>query len=61
MVYRNDILTEEVEMEPADMPQNDFETVSCIIHQILCEKGIICDSFSWSVNIKYLPQENNDE
>ena len=44
-----------------DMSQNDFETVSEIIHEVLLEKGIFCDSFSWSIDIEYMPQEFDNE
>jgi len=57
----NDFLTKEVELCGIDMPQNDFETVSEIIHQALLEKGIFCDSFSWSVDVEYSPRSNDDE
>ena len=57
----NDFLTKEVELCGIDMPQNDFDTVSEIIHQALLEKGIFCDSFSWSVDVEYFPRENDDE
>jgi len=57
----NDFLTKEVELCGIDMPQNDFDTVSEIIHQALLEKGIFCDSFSWSVHVEYSPRSNDDE
>ena len=57
----NDILTKEIELCGDDMLQNDFETVSEIIHQALLEKGIFCDSFSWSVDVEYSPRSNDDE
>ena len=57
----NDFLTKEVELSGIDMPQNDFDTVSEIIHQALLEKGIFCDSFSWSVDVEYSPRSNDDE
>jgi hypothetical protein len=25
------------------------------------ERGIFCDSFSWSINVEYFPQEDDDE
>lgn len=57
----NDILTKEVELCGADMTQDETETVSEIIYEALLEKGIFCDSFSWSVNVEYFPRSNNDE
>lgn len=57
----NDILTKEIELCGDDMLQNDFETVSEIIHQALLEKGIFCDSFSWSVDVEYSPRSDDDE
>jgi hypothetical protein len=43
------------------MPQNDFEAISEIIHEALIEKGIFCNSFSWSVDVEYFPRENEDD
>jgi len=57
----NDFLTKEIELCGIDMPQNDFEAVSEIIHDALIQKGIYCGSFSWSINVEYTPQENEDE
>ena len=57
----NDILTKEIELCGADMIEAESETVSEIIYEALLEKGIFCDSFSWSVNVEYFPQENDDE
>lgn len=57
----NDILTEEVELCGADMIEAESETVSEIIYEALLEKGIFCDSFSWSVNVEYVPRSNDDE
>lgn len=56
----NDILTEEVELCGADMTQDELETVGEIIYDALLEKGIFCDSFSWSVNVEYFPRSNDD-
>ena len=57
----NDILTEEVELCGADMTQGETEIVSEIVYEALLEKGIFCDSFSWSVNVEYVPRSNEDE
>ena len=57
----NDILTKEVELCGADMIEAESETVSEIIYEALLEKGIFCDSFSWSVNVEYVPQGDDDE
>jgi len=57
----NDILTKEVELCGADMIEAESETVSEIIYEALLEKGIFCDSFSWSVNVEYVPRSNDDE
>jgi hypothetical protein len=27
----------------------------------LIEKGIFCNSFSWSLDVEYFPRENDDE
>ena len=56
----NDFLTKEVELCGDDMIQSEFETVSEIIYDALLEKGIFCDSFSWSVNVEYVPRSNDD-
>ena len=57
----NDILTKEVELCGADMIEAESETVSEIIYEALLEKGIFCDSFSWSINVEYVPRSNDDE
>ena len=58
-----DFLTKEIELYGDDMQltKGDAETVSEIIYDTLSEKGIFCDSFSWSINVEYVPQENDDE
>lgn len=57
----SNISTKEVELCGADMIEAESETVSEIIYEALLEKGIFCDSFSWSVNIEYVPRSNDDE
>ena len=57
----NDILTEEVELNGDDMTTNECELVSETIYEALLEKGIFCDSFSWSINVEYVPRSNDDE
>jgi|TARA_B100000073_G_C23565943_1_gene506069 hypothetical protein len=57
----NDFLTKEIELCGIDMPQNDFEAVSEIIYDALMQKGIYCDSFSWSINVEYTPQDELDD
>ena len=43
------------------MSQRDSDSIGEAIYEALIEKGIFCDSFSWSVNVEYFPQENDDE
>ena len=59
----NDFLTKEIELYGDDMrlTKGDAETVSEIIYDTLLEKGIFCDSFSWSINVEYVPRSNDDE
>ena len=57
----NDILTEEIEMCGADMSQQDSEAIGEAIYEAMLEKGIFCDSFSWSVNVEYVPRSDEDE
>ena len=57
----NDFLTKEVELCGSNMSQQDSDIIGETIYEALMEKGIFCDSFSWSVNVEYLPQENDDE
>ena len=59
----NDFLTKEIELYGDDMQltKGDFETVSEIIYDALLEKGIFFDSFSWSINVEYVPRSNDDE
>jgi len=61
MVYRNDILTKEIKLCGEDITLTEFETVSEIIHNALLETGISCDSFSWSINVEYVPRSDEDE
>ena len=57
----NDFLTEEIELGFDDFTSSDRGGLADIIYEALLEKGIFCNSFSWSVNVEYLPQENDDE
>ena len=59
----NDFLTKEIELYGDDMrlTKGDAEIVSEIIYDTLLEKGIFCDSFSWSINVEYVPRSNDDE
>jgi hypothetical protein len=56
----NDILTEEIELNGNDLTANESELVSETIYEALLEKGIFCDSFSWSINVEYV-KGNDDE
>jgi hypothetical protein len=60
-ISMNDILTEEIELCGNDMTDNEVETVSEIIYEALLEKGIFVDSFSWSINVEYVPRSDDDE
>lgn len=57
----NDILTEEVELGFDDFTSSERGELADIIHEALLEKGIFCNSFSWSVNVEYFPRSNDDE
>tara|TARA_Y100001963_G_scaffold39253_1_gene54897 strand:+ start:1899 stop:2072 length:174 start_codon:yes stop_codon:yes gene_type:complete len=53
----NEFLTEEIELCGADMSQQDSDSIGEAIYEAMLGKGIFCDSFSWSVNVEYSPQE----
>ena len=57
----NDILTEEIELGLHDFTTSEEESIALIIYEALMEKGIFCDSYSWSVNVEYVPRSNDDE
>ena len=57
----NDFLTKEVELCGSNMSQQDSDAIGEIIYEALMERGIFCDSLSWSINVEYFPQENEDE
>jgi len=57
----NDILTEEVELGFDDFTSSERGELADTIYEALLEKGIFSDSFSWSVNVEYFPQEDDDE
>ena len=53
----NDFLTEEIELCGVDMTDRDRDCVSEIIYDALMSKGIPINSFSWSIDVEYFPQE----
>lgn len=57
----NDLLTKEIELCGEDMNHQDAEFISETIYDALREEGIDVTSFSWSLNVEYLPQEVGDE
>ena len=57
----NDFATEEIELCGVDMMSEDNEAIAEIIHESLRIKGIDVTSFAWSINVEYMPQENDDE
>ena len=57
----NDFLTKEAELCGDDVEQQESDFISETIYDALREKGIDVTSFAWSLNIEYLPQENDDE
>ena len=56
----NDILTEEIELGLHDFTTSEEESVAQMVYEALMEKGIFCDSYSWSVNVEYVPRSNDD-
>lgn len=57
----NDFATKDIELNGEDMNHQDAEFISETIGDTLREMGIEVTSFAWSLNIEYLPQENDDE
>ncbi len=57
----NDILTEEIELGLHDFTTSEEESIAQMVYDALMEKGIFCDSFSWSINVEYVPRSNDDE
>ena len=57
----NDILTEEIELGFDDFTSRERGELADTIYEALMEKGIFCNSFSWSVNVEYVPRSNDDE
>ena len=57
----SDFLTKEIELCGVDMSDLDSDCVSEIIYDALRDKGVPVDSFSWSIDVEYMPQENDDE
>ena len=57
----NDFLTKKIELCGSDMSQQDSDAIGEIIYEALMERGIFTESFSWSVNVEYFPQENDDD
>ena len=57
----NEILTKEIELCGNNMSQQDSDSMEKLIYECLMERGIFVESFSWSINVEYTPQENEDE
>ena len=57
----NEILTEEIELGLHDFTTSEEESIAQMVYDALMEKGIFCDSFSWSINVEYVPRSNDDE
>ena len=57
----NDILTKEIELGLHDFTTSEEESIAQMVYDALMEKGIFCDSYSWSVNVEYVPRSNDDE
>lgn len=51
----------EIELCGEDMNHQDADFISETIYDSLRESGIFVESFSWSINVEYTPQENDDE
>ena len=57
----NDFMTKEIDLCGDDLMSGDGDSVVEIIYDALTNKGIDLTSFAWSINVEYLPQENDDE
>ena len=55
----NDVATKEIDLW--DFEQKDVETLVEIIEAKLHDMDIQCSSLSFSINVEYTPQENDDE
>ena len=57
----NDIATKEFDLDLWDFEQRDVETLVEIVEAKLRDMDIFCESMSFSINVEYTPQENDDE
>jgi len=53
--------SKEIEFTDRNLPFQDFDAISQIIHDNLIDQGIWVDSFSWDINVEYLESEDEDE
>ncbi len=54
----NDFLTEEIELHSIDLTKSESEAITEIVYDALRGQGIDLSSFSWGINVEYLPQED---
>ena len=59
-IKMNDILTKEIELCGNNMSQQDSDSMAELIYDCLMERGIFVESFSWSINVEYTPQDDLD-
>ena len=57
----NDFMTKEIDLCGSDMSEQDSNAIGETIYEVLMERGIFTDSFSWGINVEYFPQEDDDE
>lgn len=55
-------MKKKIELCGSNMPEQDSNAIGEIIYEVLMERGIFTEGFSWSLSVEYLPQagENND-
>tara|TARA_R100001377_G_scaffold62409_1_gene38255 strand:- start:5064 stop:5240 length:177 start_codon:yes stop_codon:yes gene_type:complete len=53
--------TKEIKLSGDNMGRQDVNIMGEIINEALTELGIPVTSFSWNINVEYLPEENREE
>lgn len=57
----NDILTKEETLCGNNMSQQDSNAITEIIYEALMDRGIFTESFSWSLEVEYVPAGDLDD
>ena len=49
-----------IKLNDDDLSRRDVECISEAIYESLMDRGIFTGSFSWSIDVDYLPQDDLD-